>query len=128
MSSKPVAQQLEKKILKRSPHGIWTKGEMSECGDDENVVFENLLETTPNTSSVNAEKVPVEPNIVKEVNERIQNVKDVDKIDYFDSEDEYWETQTSNMGEDYYLDTHDEEYLSSMAGAGKHGRYSKISA
>ena len=40
MSSKTVVQHLEKEILKRSLHGIWTNGERIKSSSDKNVVFE----------------------------------------------------------------------------------------
>ncbi|XP_062609100.1 uncharacterized protein LOC134270864 [Saccostrea cucullata] len=119
MCSKSLSQLTEKKIFKNPLCGIWTHGEITECDVKENVLeetFDNNFMETPKDVESNSENRPVYPSNIEE---------DIDKTDYFDSEDEYWENHISTQEEEFYLDAYGEEYRPLSTGTRNNGRFSK---
>ncbi|XP_061196355.1 uncharacterized protein LOC133204618 [Saccostrea echinata] len=123
MSAQNVIQFIEKKTLQHSIRGIWRNEEQLECDDNEGVVFENCFQKT----LPKALRLSTESDVIPDRQKRyVLNVEeDIDKTDYFDSEDEYWEGQRSTMKDDFYLDASEKGYGSPISGTRNTGRYSK---
>ncbi|XP_048741504.2 uncharacterized protein LOC125655301 isoform X1 [Ostrea edulis] len=140
MSSVNVTQLIEKEKLTDSPTGFW-RNEENEEQITTNPVYENrLTETGSDVLSANPEcqtKTDEEvTNTLKDIEkdsdesplgsdqqrkrEDDDTVEDADETDYFDSEDEYWETHRDEGYTDEY-----NEYHYHPTQTGKDGRYSR---
>ncbi|XP_062609079.1 uncharacterized protein LOC134270848 [Saccostrea cucullata] len=117
MSSQNVTQCIEKETLKHPIRGLWRNEDQPECDGNEDVVFENCLKET----LLNVERLSKASIAIPDEQKR----EDIDKIDYFDSEDEYWENHTSTREDDFYFDAFENGYGSPSLGSRNIGRYSQ---
>jgi hypothetical protein len=143
MSSVNVTQLIEKEKLTDSPTGFWRKEDdreqipndpvynncLTETGSDEgtgNDVLSVDLECQARADNVrntweDVEEDSDETRLAPEHQQKIVEI-DIDETDYFDSDDEYWETRKDEGFEEEYSD-----YPYHPTQTNKDGRYSKIS-
>lgn len=112
MSLVNIAQMIEKKLQKLEPHTFWRDKNIRKCETEKSSIFGNSLngtETEPllheQQSEIDSEDRDVFDNI-KQDQHLFENSEDdsdiletendlcddVDETDYFDSEDEYWDS------------------------------------
>lgn len=107
---KNVTQMIEKEKQRAAPHEYWRseKNQSNENKDSEEVsVFDNCLTDTEatlsfidlNSESTDLHKENKHSDQTKDIEEDSDNIAsgstyfdDLDETDYFDSEDEYWDT------------------------------------
>lgn len=110
MSLKNVNQMIEKEKQRAAPHKYWRSEEnqSNENEDSEEVsVFDNCLTDTEatlsfidlNSESTDLQKENKHADQTKDIEEDSHNIAsgstffdDLDETDFFDSEDEYWDT------------------------------------
>ncbi|XP_062577461.1 uncharacterized protein LOC134239300, partial [Saccostrea cucullata] len=117
MSSQNVTQCIEKETLKHPIRGLWRNEDQPECDSNEEVVFENCLKE----KLLNVERLSTASNVIPDEQKR----EDVDKIDYFDSEDEYWENYTFTTEDDFHFDEFENGQGSPSSRTRSMGRYSQ---
>lgn len=110
MSLKNVNQMIEKEKQRAAPHKYW-RSEENQSNENENSeevsVFDNCLTDTEatlsfidlNSESTDLHKENKHSDQTKDIEEDSDNIAsgstyfdDLDETDYFDSEDEYWDT------------------------------------
>lgn len=118
MSLTNVTQLIEKVNQRAAPNEFWKKGEITIEDNKDSIVFNNCLTETNTRSNSNQDRAVSEEN---SFNNNIDHVKKVDKADlnnftlepgddsedtdetdYFDSEDEYWESVRKKRFKDVF--------------------------
>lgn len=118
MSLTNVTQLIEKVNQRAAPNEFWKKGEITIEDNKDSIVFNNCLTETNTSSNSNQDRAVSEEN---SFNNNIDHVKKVDKADlnnftlepgddsedtdetdYFDSEDEYWESVKKKRFKDVF--------------------------
>lgn len=118
MSLTNVTQLIEKVNQRAAPNEFWKKGEITIEDNKDSIVFNNCLTETNTPSNSNQDRAVSEEN---SFNNNIDHVKKVDKADlnnftlkpgddsedtdetdYFDSEDEYWESVRKKRFKDVF--------------------------
>lgn len=118
MSLTNVTQLIKKVNQRAAPNEFWKKGEIKIEDNKESFVFNNCLTETNTPSNNIQDRAVSEENSFNNSLDHVNNVakadlnnftlepdddsEDTDETDYFDSEDEYWESVRKKKIEDIF--------------------------